>query len=488
MPARIRASSTCHLIPSLLNKPHLYVSLDHQPAECVGDDAWQRERLVVPPDEVVGRGWEAVLEFLSAGPTVPVHELRLMLIGDGEAGKTSLSRAFTDPQGRAGRIGKEQRTVGIDLSVLSFAAEDGADITCQVCDFAGQEIYYFSHTLHFTRRCLYLLMWTTHKFSESDAAIAIAVEDIVGPLKRWLQLLAANVPEANVVVVGTHCKVNPDAFAVVQQRVDELLKEEIARLRFIAEQEAKATREVFQLQEAKVRSLQHDVKAKLSAMNSRLSVPYHQGSLRRHEEFVQALAGMSPKPTRSLLLQARALLEAMQELCRTRLRLGRLHGVYDGSEPAASVGAAHLKLVNERSFAVDSVEGVGVAELLRAVEATCRDRSALPFMGEQVPVSWLQVKEALKHETVRDVVGDCVMSVGDAAVKVQAALQQGQVEVDIERARALPVEDVRSCLEFWSLLGRVFVHNGHFLRDAWFVIELLKPLVHHSVTSRKFLQ
>ena len=96
-----------------------------------------------------------------------------------------------------------------------------------------------------------------------------------------------------------------------------------------------------------------DVEAKLSAMNSRLSVPHHRDSLRRHEEFVQALAGMSPKPTRSLLLQAQALLEAMRELWRTRLRLGRLHGVYDGSEPAASVGAAHLKLVNERSFAVD---------------------------------------------------------------------------------------------------------------------------------------
>ena len=50
-------ASTCHLIPSLLNKPQLSVILDHEPAECVGDDAWQREGLVVPPDEVVGRGW-----------------------------------------------------------------------------------------------------------------------------------------------------------------------------------------------------------------------------------------------------------------------------------------------------------------------------------------------------------------------------------------------------------------------------------------------
>ena len=63
-------------------------------------------------------------------------------------------------------------------------------------------------------------------------------------------------------------------------------------------------------------------------------------------------------------------------------------------------------------------------ELLRVIEATCRDSRALPFMGEQVPVSWLQVKEALKLEAVRHAVGDCVMSVGEAAVKVRAALQQ----------------------------------------------------------------
>ena len=167
----------------------------------------------MPPDEVVRQGWLPVLKYLQAGPYVAVHELRLMLIGDGEVGKTSLSRAFAASDRRAERIGKEQRTVGIDLSVLSFPAADGADITCQVCDFAGQEIYHLSHTLHFTRRCLYLLMWTTHKFTESDAAVAVAVGDIVGPLKRWLQLLAANVPEANVVVVGTHCRVDPDAFA-----------------------------------------------------------------------------------------------------------------------------------------------------------------------------------------------------------------------------------------------------------------------------------
>ena len=83
--------------------------------------------------------WLTVLRFLRAGPTEPVHELRLMFIGDGEVGKTSLVRAFNSENNQATRIAKEQRTVGIDMSLLEFPSVDaGAAITCQVCDFAGQ--------------------------------------------------------------------------------------------------------------------------------------------------------------------------------------------------------------------------------------------------------------------------------------------------------------------------------------------------------------
>lgn len=79
----------------------------------------------MPPDEVVGRGWEAVLEFLNEGATVAVHELRLMLIGDGEVGNTSLQRAFAAPGHKAEQIGKEERAVGIDLIELLFEGGEG---------------------------------------------------------------------------------------------------------------------------------------------------------------------------------------------------------------------------------------------------------------------------------------------------------------------------------------------------------------------------
>jgi hypothetical protein len=40
-------------------------------------------------------------------------------------GKTSLQRAFAAPDDKAERIGKEERTVGIDLSELLFEGGEG---------------------------------------------------------------------------------------------------------------------------------------------------------------------------------------------------------------------------------------------------------------------------------------------------------------------------------------------------------------------------
>jgi hypothetical protein len=148
-----------------------------------------------------------------------------------------------------------------------------------------------------------------------------------------------------------------------------------------------------------------------------------------------------------------------------------------------------MKLVNERSIAVDSVEGVGVAELLVAIEATCRDTQALPFMGELVPEAWLQVNDALQkqqqqlEEEVQDGIGDSVISVKEAVGKVRSLLQT-ELGAGFELGRGLDSKGVQSSLEFWSLLGRVFVHDGHFLRDPRLLV--LKPLVHHNVTSLLF--
>jgi GTPase SAR1 family protein len=441
----------------------------------------------------VDEGWTVVLEFLRAGDKVPVHELRLMLIGDGEAGKTSLQRAFVAPGHKADWIEKEQRTVAIDMSTLEFPSADGANVLCHVCDCAGQALYYFSHTMHFTRRCLYVLTWTAHKFSDSRVAQELEVDAVVSPLKIWLQLLAANVPEASVIVVGTHCRVQPEQFEAMRQQVGRHVRDEIARLRHMADAESAATREVLQQQETKARELLVQVATEVAASQLQAPAPLPEFSdVKAVSKLVESLRSIAK---RGLMRHAEMLLKTAQDWTQTKARLCRLHAVYDGSVPDAAAPAACLKLVNEQSFAVDSREGDGVAELLAAIEGACRDKQALPFMGELVPRSWLQVSSALQQhqlgvgslqlEPARSVIGDNVMSLADAVDKVRALLQT-HLDVDVGLARQLDERGVQSSLEFWSLLGRVFLYDGHFLREPRLVVDLLKPLVHHNILDFRF--
>jgi GTPase SAR1 family protein len=485
--------SVLALLPSVMKMPYLYeFNVNVEPRELVGSKGWRAAGLPVLPDEIIlqlqeitggiGEGfspgdeqynnWPPLLQFLRAGSYVAVHELRLMLIGDGEAGKTSLQRAFVAPGHKAEWIGKRERTVGIIMDELRFESEDKPNVKCQVCDFAGQEIYYLSHTLHFTRRCLYVLMWTTHKFSESGAAQELTLEDIMSPMKQWLQLLATNVPEANLLLVGTHCLVEPNKFEAMRALVERQVLDEMQRLRTVADAEIAATRKILKRQQTSAHHLATQINVELGC-----SPQLHLATV---DSFVKGLSEARPVKSRGLMQKAKLLLQTVQELTRTQARLCRLHGVHDGSVPQETAPPAHLRLVMERSFAVDSIEGFGVAELLASIEATCRDTQALPFMGEHVPQSWLQVSDAM-HQA-QGGIGNCVMSLEDAVNKMLALLQRRDVEASL--ARHLDFENVKSSLVFWSLLGRVFIHDGHFLRDPRLLIDLLKPLVHYDVLDQ----
>ena len=101
---------------------------------------------------------------------------------------------------------------------------------------------------------------------------ALHLDAIVSPLKTWLQLLAANVPEACVIVVGTHCRVQPEQFEAMRQLVGEHVRDEIARLHHMAQAESAATRQVLQRQETKARELLAQVQAEAAARQLQLTV------------------------------------------------------------------------------------------------------------------------------------------------------------------------------------------------------------------------
>jgi hypothetical protein len=55
----------CSIIACILQNAKLtIVYFDHPPYDCVHHDAWLREGLAVPIDEVMSKGWTAVIEFL----------------------------------------------------------------------------------------------------------------------------------------------------------------------------------------------------------------------------------------------------------------------------------------------------------------------------------------------------------------------------------------------------------------------------------------
>jgi GTPase SAR1 family protein len=132
-------------------------------------------KLISPPAEIVKQGPAAVAQYILAlgDGAEKNHDVLLMLIGDGEAGKTSMLQALKDlDTHRAGTIGVDERTVGIDIS--SFQPDPQRPLRFFAWDFGGQGIYAIMQQLFVSRRALYPLLWRVRQsidLSNIDASI-----------------------------------------------------------------------------------------------------------------------------------------------------------------------------------------------------------------------------------------------------------------------------------------------------------------------------
>jgi hypothetical protein len=219
--------------------------------DVVNSASWSDCSLAKPPDETVSGGWSSVAKFLKQKEFESVFSTRLMFIGRGVSGKTRLVRALL--QGSAPDIDVETgRTIGIELSreVLLLPGKNGDhDIKATPWDFAGQELSYLSHSVHLSARCVYVLVWSPRK--EENEAARDSAEGIVQPVIEWLQILSSHVPDANIVLVGTH-SMTPEGkgkpglfkdgaytseFEKLAKEVEQRVAAEVARLNVIVEQE-----------------------------------------------------------------------------------------------------------------------------------------------------------------------------------------------------------------------------------------------------------
>ena len=119
--------------------------------------------LHTPPIEIRMGGIEAIRKYfrqLEEEGTNYLYEAKLLILGAGGAGKTTLAHKIINPNYKLNP--QEAPTDGIDILQWSFKIEDKQgvkrDFRVNIWDFGGQEIYHTTHQFFLTKRSLYALV------------------------------------------------------------------------------------------------------------------------------------------------------------------------------------------------------------------------------------------------------------------------------------------------------------------------------------------
>jgi internalin A len=150
-----------------------------------------------PPKAVIEQGSSATIRFLreidSQSASGIYHRLwisKLMVVGEGGVGKTSLIKALKgescDPA--------ETTTHGIQLDKIEILHPYESEIlmNLNIWDFGGQQIYHATHQFFLTDNSVFIFAWNSRtEFNQ-------------GRPYYWLDMITANAPNAPIILVATH--------------------------------------------------------------------------------------------------------------------------------------------------------------------------------------------------------------------------------------------------------------------------------------------
>jgi internalin A len=164
------------------------------------------------PAEVLGRSWQDqfdekhqqeakprdILEyyFRVRGRARPLNEAKLILVGRGGVGKTSIVNRLVDNYFEK----DEKKTEGIRITEWPLRLNRNEDVRLNVWDFGGQEIMHATHQFFLTQRSLYLLVLSGREGGEDADA------------EYWLKLIESFGGESPVIVLMN--KIKDHAFDV----------------------------------------------------------------------------------------------------------------------------------------------------------------------------------------------------------------------------------------------------------------------------------
>lgn len=123
--------------------------------------------LSYPPNSVYKLGNKTIKNYYETAEKygyAPLSEGRIIVIGDGSAGKSSLIERIlydTFEQGKS-------QTNGIFIENWNIKHQDNRELTFHIWDFGGQEIQHAVHKFFFTEGCLYVLVLDNRKEEEPE--------------------------------------------------------------------------------------------------------------------------------------------------------------------------------------------------------------------------------------------------------------------------------------------------------------------------------
>ena len=139
-----------------------------------------------PPYEIVNQGNIAIKAYFDSmtGQKRRLNELKVLFVGDGGAGKTSLSKLLRDQTFDP----HENQTHGINIDDWKVG-----DITAHLWDFGGQEIMRATHKFFLSKRSLYVLVLDNREERDEE---------------RWLKRIESFGGNSPILIVLNKCEQN----------------------------------------------------------------------------------------------------------------------------------------------------------------------------------------------------------------------------------------------------------------------------------------
>lgn len=138
-------------------------------------------------------------ENLKKDDTVPLQEVKVVFLGDGEAGKThTIARLLNDGNAPRPEDFDNTATPGIVIKDKHYMLGD-RDVNVHYWDFGGQEILHSMHRMFLTERTLYVVLINARDDTQDDRA------------RYWLHNIRSFAGSAPVLLVLNKIDQNPNA-------------------------------------------------------------------------------------------------------------------------------------------------------------------------------------------------------------------------------------------------------------------------------------